>query len=402
MLSLLGANLISSTGSRVSSVAVPWYVLTRTGSAESTGLAAAASVLSAVLTGALAGTLVDRFGHKRASVVSDVVSAVTVAAIPTMDLLLGFNLGLLLVLLFVSSLLTVPGATARQSLTPELAELAKLPLHRVNAVYSTVQRGTQLVGPAVAGVLIAAVGPVNAIWIDAASFLASAILVSVAVPSVRGKAVARQNYWDDLRAGVSFLRKDALVRSIIVSIAAHNILAAPILAIGLPTYGVTVLRDPVALGVLLAGFGGGAVAGGILYAVFGQRAPRRGLFVACYLVSGVPFGLIGLTNSAVLAFLILVVIGLAAGPINPIIATAIQERVPSEFRARVWSATIAAVYATTPFAMIWAGIAIANFGISPTLQYTGVAYVVVALLGWRFGALADFKDERREVPPLTT
>ena len=75
---------------------------------------------------------------------------------------------------------------------------------------------------------------------------------------------------------------------------------------------------------------------------------------------------------------------------------------PSEFRARVWGATIAAVYATTPFAMIWAGIAIANYGISVTLQYTGVAYVVVALLGWRFGALADFTDERRVVQPMTT
>jgi MFS family permease len=78
---LIGSG-VSGIGNQVSAVAIPWYVLQTTGSAGLTGIAAAVNVIPMILSGALVGTFVDRFGHKRASVFADLASALCTAAIP--------------------------------------------------------------------------------------------------------------------------------------------------------------------------------------------------------------------------------------------------------------------------------------------------------------------------------
>ena len=75
-LSLLAADGISQTGSALTFLAIPWFVLETTGSAARTGLTAAVEAVAVVVAGFLGGALVDRIGHKRTSVVSDLISAV--------------------------------------------------------------------------------------------------------------------------------------------------------------------------------------------------------------------------------------------------------------------------------------------------------------------------------------
>lgn len=383
---LLAGNVVSSTGGNISAIAIPWYVLERTGSPVTAGVVAAAALVPRLLAAALGGTLVDRLGHRRASVLSDLVAAATVAAIPLADLVIGFNLVALLVFVFIRELVTNPGATARQSLTPELATLAQVALPRVNAAYSTVQRSTQLVGPLVAGALIATVGATTAIWVDAATYLVSAMFVGALVPALSAVTTARRRYWDDVLAGFRFLRDEEVIRTLLISIALHNFLTAPILAVVLPAYGVQVLRDPLALGVLLAGFGAGAVAGGVLYAAYGQRSSPRAVFMASFALSGVPFGLLGLTTDLLLSLLVLFVIGAAAGPINPIIATVIQQRAPAHFRARVYANANALAWITMPPGMLLSGFAVSLVGIERTLQIVGVTFVLLVVIGSRIAS----------------
>lgn len=395
---LLGANVISNTGNQISSIAITWYVLDRTGSPLSAGIAAAVGVLPVVLAGSLGGAFVDRFGHKRASVLSDLASTGAAAAIPAMDLLVGFDIRLVLVLIFLGALLDVPGVAARQSLSPELAGLARLPIHRVNAVYSTLQRSTQLIGPLTAGLLIATVGAIGALWVDAASFIVSALLVGFFVPAIQAPQPGRKSYWEDVRAGFALVRDDAVLRTIIVSIAISNFLVSPILAVILPTYGMTVLRDPVALGALLAGFGGGAVVGGLIYGAIGERFSPRRLFVACFLLSGAPFGLLGLTQDLPTAFAVMTLIGLAAGPLNPMIATFVQRRTPPDFRGRVFGGVVAAAWVAIPPGMLIAGLAAESLGIARTLQVVGIAFLLIVLIGSRFAGLRELETGRTSDP----
>ncbi len=81
MLALWGGNWISTLGSLMSSLALPWFILETTGSAARTGLLATAITTGAVLSSVASGPMIDRLGFKRASVLTDVVSALLVAAI---------------------------------------------------------------------------------------------------------------------------------------------------------------------------------------------------------------------------------------------------------------------------------------------------------------------------------
>jgi predicted MFS family arabinose efflux permease len=111
------------------------------------------------------------FARSRTSIVADLAGAVTVALIP----LLYYTIGLVF--------LDAPGHTARQSLVPDLARRARMRIERANAAFQGIQHTSFLLGPPLAGVLIALFTPGNVLWIDAATFVVSAALVAALVPS---------------------------------------------------------------------------------------------------------------------------------------------------------------------------------------------------------------------------
>ena len=106
---LLGANAVSQVGNMMIMVAIPWFILETTGSAARTGLAAAAIGVGAVLAAVLGGPLVDQLGFKRASVLADLASGATVAAIPLLYLAGLLPFWQFLVLVCLVSSLNAPG-----------------------------------------------------------------------------------------------------------------------------------------------------------------------------------------------------------------------------------------------------------------------------------------------------
>jgi MFS family permease len=114
-------------------IAFPWFVLVTTGSAALTGLTALFNILPIVIAGFFGGTLVDRLGYKRMSIVSDIASGLTVIFVPILFALGLLPFWMLLLLVFLSGLLDAPGSTARAALVPELAEAAGMPLERAGS-----------------------------------------------------------------------------------------------------------------------------------------------------------------------------------------------------------------------------------------------------------------------------
>src|SRR3712207_5159879 len=175
LLALWGANGISALGSAMTNLAVPWFILQTTGSAARTGLVATAMTAGAVISGVLSGPLIDRVGFKRFSVLTDVVSALLVAAIPWLYAAGALPFWLILVLVFVITCMQGPGDAARYALVPGLARRAGTTIERANGVDRAVAKATLLVGPIVGGVLIAVLGPENVLYVDAVTFGASEI-----------------------------------------------------------------------------------------------------------------------------------------------------------------------------------------------------------------------------------
>jgi MFS family permease len=187
LFALLTANAISMSGNAMAMIAIPWFVLETTGSATDTALSGAAGAIPIVIAAVIGGVWVDRLGHRRASIYSDVASGVTIALIPILYLLGWLSFPVLLVLVFFGALLDAPGVAARGALVPDLAELAGWRLEMVNSIHEVIESGSGLVGPLLAGLLIAALSAGNVLLVDALSFALSALLVALLIPRVIGR-----------------------------------------------------------------------------------------------------------------------------------------------------------------------------------------------------------------------
>jgi MFS family permease len=125
------------------------------GSAARTGIVSGALAMGAVIAAVLGGPLVDRLGFKRSSVLADLASAATVAAVPLLHLAGMLEFWQLVVLVFLLSSLNAQGDTARYALVPFLEGRARMPIERANGADRAVVRLGQVVGPLLGGILIA-------------------------------------------------------------------------------------------------------------------------------------------------------------------------------------------------------------------------------------------------------
>ncbi|WP_304453264.1 MFS transporter [Nocardiopsis sp. YSL2] len=188
LVGLVLAQACSYTGSRLALVAVPWFVLTTTGSAADMGLVTLFELGAYTLARLLSGPLLDRLGHRVVSVRLDVVAAVAVLCVPLLYAtgLLAFPL--LLVLVTVIGLATGPSETAKVSLTPFVAAVTRTRVERVAGLTGTVDRFSQTVGPIAAGAVVATAGPLNAFYANAVLMVLASVVLTVLVPRSLGRS----------------------------------------------------------------------------------------------------------------------------------------------------------------------------------------------------------------------
>ena len=381
IIALFTANAISNVGNVLAAIAIPWFVLQTTGSAAQTGITGFFTILPVVVAGFFGGTLVDRLGYRRTSIVADLASGVTVALIPLLHFTIGLEFWQLMVLVFLSGLLDTPGMTARQALLPDLAAQAGMPLERATSLAQVVQRGSRLVGAPLAGVLIAAVGTTNVLWLDALSFLISAILVAAAIKieaAAKG-TIAGAHYFDEVQDGLRFMRQHRLVLSMIIIVMITNFLDAAFSGVLLPVYMNRVFGSAVNLGLFVGVMSGGSVVGGLLYGAIGHRLPRFITFVASFVLTSLyawAFAFF-LPFPAMLAAAALA--GFGAGPLNPIIGAVLLERVPSNMRGRVLGTIQAGAWMTMPLGVLIAGVLTEWLGLQPLLLALAATYLLATL-----------------------
>lgn len=386
---LLVANVVSLIGSALTAVALPWFVLQTTGSAARTGLVAAFVVLPAFLAGIFGGPLVDRLGAKRVSVLADLVGTVGIGLIPLLARTVGLPFWGLLLLVFLGALLEIPGLSARRAMLPELARAAGWRLERANGAFESIQHLSLLVGPPVAGVLIAWLGPSDVLWVDAASFAAAAGLVAAAVPDGRvGKcAAASGRYLGELVAGWRFLRGDRLLLTLAITLTIGNALTGSLVTVLLPVYAEAAFGRATALGAAVAAAGAGWLVGGLAFGAIGHRLPRRALWLVGFLVAPLDLWVLAAEPSLPMLVGTLALVGLIGGPINPLLVTVRHERIPPELRGRVFGAFSAIAMLAQPVGMFVAGTAIEGIGFRPTVlllaagsQALGIALLFVPTL----------------------
>ncbi|MFF5081157.1 MFS transporter [Actinoplanes sp. NPDC000266] len=394
--SLLVAESVSLIGSHVSSIAVPWLVLTTTGSATRVGAVALAQTLPFVLTGMFGGPLVDRLGARRVAIFSDAAGAVVVALVPLLYVLGQLSFAAMMTIVAVAGAFGGATNTAKRALLPQAA--AGTPMARATALFDGIGRAAILIGLPLGGVLVAAVGPAAVLAIDAASF---ALCAAILAAGVRGGEVtageSRESYLSSLAAGFAFLRRDRLVAVIVGVLFFTNLADQAYTVVLVPVWVRETGAGPAVLGLLGGVFGLGAVLGSLIYAALATRLPRMPTFAVCFLLAGSPrFFALASTGRLWPVLAVAFGAGLAVAAVNPILMALGYELVPPDLRGRVLGLAVAIGFAGVPLGGLLGGLAVDRAGPRAALLIAGGLYLAVSLVP--FALVKRRIDDRSLVP----
>jgi MFS family permease len=384
---VLSAHTVSTIGNSLTLIGVPWFVLETTGSASRAGVVAFCATLPVAVSALVGGPLIDRFGRRRTSILTDLICAASVAAIPLLHYAGLLEFWMLCALMALGGLVATPGMTSRSVLIPDLAESAGTTLTRAASLTEAVSSGARMAGASLAGVLIALLGAEAVLLLDAVSFVLSAALIAAGVRGVRAaepmKSTAPASfatYRRDLREGYRYVAGGGLLLAVILMVTLTNGLNQSWGAVLLPVHARENLGGAAQLGLLSALFGGAALLGALLYGAFGHRFSRWAVFTTAFLVGEVPrFLVAAFTDSTLPLALTLVVGGLAIGTLNPILTTVIFERVPLELRSRVSGILAAGCQMTIPLGGLTAGFLVDGAGLHTALLIVGGLYFLATL-----------------------
>ena len=406
-LRLAAAEGVSLIGTRVSMIALPFFVLTTTGSPEKTGLVALAEMLPLVLLKVLGGPIIDRVGARRVAITCDWGSLLVVGSIPLLHEAGMLSFPAFLGLVAVAGALRGPGDAAKHAMTPTLAATAGVPMERVTGLSSTVERTASMLGAALAGGLVARDRAGQRADRRRASFGVSALLLAWAIP--------RRDPAGRLRRG---RRPDAVPRAAAGGLAVPAQRPRPgrhhrdggadqphrrrVVGGAGPGLGASraAAARPRSARCSRRSRGASAI-GSLVRGGYGERLPRYATYLVCFLVTGLPrFVVMAVDTPLWMVLAFCVVAGFASGFLNPILGAVIYERVPDHLIGRVSSLSTACCFALMPLGGLVGGFLVGGLGLTAAMLVCGAAYFVVTMLPaldprWR-------EIDRRPEPALAT
>jgi MFS family permease len=374
----VAAEAFSLFGNSAIAIVLPWLVLTRTGDPAVTGLVAAVAALPAVVAALVGGWLIDKVGQRRMSVLADLGSAVSVAALAVVDQVFGLDLGWFVALGILGALFDVPGMTARETLMGRVARTSGVTLDKIASLRQAVFSLAFLGGPALAGVLLAVLDPIQVVWVTAGCSLAAGLCMLVlplTAPEVATPGTAGIG-------GVDTIRDSAPLRAMLVIGFGSAVVIAPLLGVLLPAH-FNRLDEPTWFGFTMPAFAVGSMIGAILYAVLAARS-RRVVWVGGLVLQTV--GMVGFTTLhgvwpvAVGSALV----GVGSGLLSPVFLVFFTEQVAESVRGRVLGLFNALALIASPLGLGAVALALSVTTLESAATWLLAAWVLV--MAYAFGS----------------
>jgi MFS family permease len=376
ILALLSAEIISSLGSQMTFLALPWFVLTTTGSTARMGVVLAAELLPMALLGIPSGVVVTRLGARRTMLVCDLARVPLMASIPILYSAGLLSFGLLLALVFMLGVFIAPYFSAQRLVLPELVGDDHTILTQANAVVEAGSRLTILLGPITAGLLIASIGATNVLYVDAATYAISFLLLFALVPRRPPLPAAEDD--GGVLAGLRFVFGDALLRPMMLTVIFLHMFAQAIF-ISLPVLAFTHYDASAhTAGFLLAAFGAGSLLGALAAIPLAKRVPPIRLATIGIVWVSAPLLLLGLEMPSIGVMGVLFAAGLGAVATSPIMAL-LTTRAPDELRAKVMTAVITFVTISGPLTVLVVGRLLESIDVRTLLLALAIGRVAMAV-----------------------
>jgi len=366
--------LVSLSGTWMQSLAQAWLLYRLTDSGFMLGLAGAATLLPSLFLGVYGGMLADRFSRQRLLMLAQglaMVQALALAALTLSGAVAPWHILALALLLGIVQAFELP---ARHAFVAGL--VPKTDLANAIALHSSLFQASRLIGPAIAGVLIAAIGEGWVFLLNGLTFIA--VLVTLRAIRLPPAPALEAGEPKDLRTGFRYAWQHRPIRAALSMVAVMSIFGAsasvllPVFAVKI--YGIGAGR----LGLLMGAAGAGALIGA--FALAGRRSLTgiERLIIGTSIAAGGALVLFALTPVFELALVFLAVTGFCITRVLASSNTFIQLTVPDQLRGRVMALFSVAMHGMMPLGNLAAGAGADILGAPLTVAISGALLVVAA------------------------
>jgi MFS family permease len=376
---------ISLFGDAFTLIALPWFVLQITGSGTATASILLTLQLPAILTSLAIGSLIDRFQPRAIITIDNGLRTFIIGLIPILYWFGLLELWLLFLLTFLAGMLVPATEVGSRSVLPELVE--DQDLEAANMLWSFSLNLSLIVGPAVAGLLVASFGGPSVLLIDAVTFAVMA-LVAVTIPNVERSKPSAQAPLSE-RLGLRQLWDMKVVRYTTLLSLVFFFSYGPLEA-AMPLYSDAILQtDARGYGFLWSALAVGALIGTLSSATLSQRLRLGVALPLIALLWGASLLPVAFTNKLWLACSLLLLGGLMWGPYTPMETTLLQRNIPKEQLGRVFGARSTLLTGGSPLGLAVGGILLAFVPATSVIAFSALACILVGLGGLLSPAFRD-------------
>ena len=376
---LFAGQALSRLGDRIAPIALAFGVIHSGGSAADLGLVVAAGSIPFALFALAAGVWADRIPRRRVMIASDAVRALVQVATGVLLITGSAEVWMLAALAAVYGTGDAFFWPAMNGLLPET--IASDRLQEANALLGTAQSSSNILGPVIAGLLIALVDPGGAILLDAATFVFSIAFLLRLTPralDVGKQPAEEEGFFDQLRGGWREVRSRAWVWTVLIALAAYHVIVLPAVFVLGPILSERELDGASDWATISAGFGIGSVVGQVLIYRLPFKRPIRaaviGLVVASTQAAIIGSGLPVLAIAGLEA-----VTGVAVSLAFTLWETSLQQHIPSRALSRVSSYDFTASAGLMPIGLALAGPLADGVGLHTALRMMTLVGVASAL-----------------------
>jgi len=345
--------LISLTGTWIQVIALSWLVFELTNSAFLLGLVGFLGSLPVFFFSLFGGVVADRIDKR-------IILVCTQSAF----MILAFVLGILtqtkiitplyiMVIALLDGIVMAFDAPSRQAIVVEL--VGKQHLLNAIALNSAAFNSARIIGPALAGILVAAIGMSGCFYINGISFLAVIIALLLMRLNKGQKKEGKTFFIKDLRVGLKFMKQNTFIKVMLSMVAITSLFGISYVML-MPIFANEILKvGSRGLGILMSAAGVGALAAALILAALGDFRYKVKLLIFSFFIFPLALGLFSLSKIYLFSLATLVLIGWASVTAISLINTLLQTLVPDEFRGRVMSVFMLTFAGMMPFGNLIAG-----------------------------------------------
>jgi MFS family permease len=373
-----GGQLVSLIGTWMQTVAQSWLVYRLTGSEFLLGVVGFTSQIPVFFLAPIGGAVADRLPRRAIMVLTQSIATVQAFILAALTLSGTVQVWHILVLAGVLGLVNAFDVPTRQSFVVEL--VGKEDLQNAIALNSSMFNGARMIGPAIAGLTVAAVGEGWCFFLNGVSYLA--VIAGLLLIRLHRRAVApkRASVLEQLKEAAKYIRKTEPIRLLLIMLAVSALMGMPYQVL-MPIFAHDVLHaGPVGLGWLMSAAGVGALCAALTLATKHQVAGlERWVARASF---GFGLGLIAFSGSHWLGLSLLFTLGVGFAMMIQMASTntLIQTMVPDDLRGRVMAAYTMMLMGMTPFGALLGGTLAHHLGAPATLALGGGVIMVASLL----------------------